>query len=117
MDTSLLHEKIERFAEQRKDKFSQEVASDVLGWLKAIERYISDIEMEAHESAFKLNEKDEMIELLVKILIILGRVDILLTMRVTEKESFNRTIDHLLKTKTRNANIHAVNLIMDERNI
>jgi Icc-related predicted phosphoesterase len=100
MNIDLIYTKIKDF-EQRKSKLSgSEVLSYLKNRLKEVEQYISEVELNNAEFNYKLQQKDELIDILVKLLIITGNAD-KLTLDLNS-EHVRQSIDLLLKNKDRN---------------
>lgn len=112
MELSLLYEKLNKFSEKRTDDFSKEFTNDVFSWVKSMDQYISEVELDLVECNIEIKDKDDLIELMVKIFISIGRSDILTMIQIMDKDQINSSVSNILETRQRNVNIH-VNSFVD----
>lgn len=106
MDTKLLHEKINRFAELLKSgklniQIAKELVTDLNIWMDAVDKAFGSYEFDQLVDADKLIKKNETIDYLHKALILTGHAEILTISSILDSETFKIAIDFLLDNKDR----------------
>ena len=114
MDTTLLYNKIKRFDEVAPGKFAKEITHEFESWVKAFDKYIEELsweEMKVHEV---IHKQEELIDFLVKLLVITGNSDKLMLSRVMDPEIIREAVDFLfkLKDKQNHNNIYTIGVLL-----
>lgn len=113
MDTRTLHDRIEEYQSNTKNPAAKEMLNYFKDWLYAIENYITDLEWDNIEKIYAIKQQDDMIELLIKLLIITGNTDHIVDLRIIDGEKINTAVDFLFKNRVKNQNLHTIASLID----
>lgn len=110
-----LQDKFTRYKQKPSLDFASELLSEVEVWINAVEFSASESEMDKIAAEFSNYDKDQLIDMLIKMLVISGNGDKLALMQILNRDKLKKTVDFLYNQKDRvnHLNIYTISTLLE----